>query len=158
MRAASCRALSHLARRGAPTVPNALAARSLLSTEALFDDIVVSKSCAARIIAVGTKETSKRLRLAVDGGGCSGYTYSFSIEDDDEATLDPEEDKVFVRDDARVVIDSVSLGFVKGATVDFVQEMIRSSFAIVNNPLSESACGCGSSFAVKNFESNPALD
>jgi iron-sulfur cluster assembly 2 len=47
---------------------------------------------------------------------------------------------------------------VKGSTIDFVQEMIRSSFAIVNNPQSESACGCGSSFAVKNFSQNPALD
>ena len=46
----------------------------------------------------------------------------------------------------------------EGATVDYEQEMIRSAFAIVNNPNSESACGCGSSFALKNFEENPAID
>ena len=51
-----------------------------------------------------------------------------------------------------------ALELVKGATVDFVTEMIRSSFAVVNNPLSESACGCGSSFAVKAFSAAPAID
>lgn len=57
-----------------------------------------------------------------------------------------------------MVVDNSSFELVKGATVDYVQEMIRSSFAVVNNPQSESACGCGSSFAVKNFASNPASD
>ena len=57
-----------------------------------------------------------------------------------------------------MVVDDASLEFVKGATIDYVEEMIRSSFAVVNNPNSESACGCGSSFALKAFESNPALD
>jgi iron-sulfur cluster assembly accessory protein len=56
------------------------------------------------------------------------------------------------------VVDSSSYELIKGSTVDYAQEMIRSSFAVVNNPQSESACGCGSSFAVKNFSSNPALD
>lgn len=58
----------------------------------------------------------------------------------------------------RVVIDRASLDLLHGCKVDFVTEMIRSSFAIVDNPQSESACGCGSSFAVKNFGANPALD
>jgi iron-sulfur cluster assembly accessory protein len=61
-------------------------------------------------------------------------------------------------DGCKVVIDSSSFDFIKGSTVDYVQEMVRSSFAVLNNPQSESACGCGSSFAVKNFASNPALD
>ena len=60
--------------------------------------------------------------------------------------------------ETRVVVDEKSLELLEGSTVDFVQEMIRSSFAVVDNPQSESACGCGSSFAVKNFEANPALD
>jgi iron-sulfur cluster assembly accessory protein len=66
--------------------------------------------------------------------------------------------RVFERDGAKVVVDQSSLELVKGATIDYVQEMIKSAFAIVNNPQSESACGCGTSFAVKNFAANPAKD
>lgn len=69
-----------------------------------------------------------------------------------------EDDKVFERDGVQVVVDESSLEFVRGATVDFTDDMMRSAFAVVNNPLSESACGCGSSFAVKNFGKNPAID
>ena len=69
-----------------------------------------------------------------------------------------EDDLVFSRDGADVVIDDGSMEFVRGATIDFEQEMIRSAFVVSNNPNSESACGCGSSFALKNFEENPALD
>lgn len=57
-----------------------------------------------------------------------------------------------------MLIDAASLDLVKGATIDYKQEMIRSSFVISNNPQSENACGCGSSFAVKNFATNPAID
>jgi iron-sulfur cluster assembly 2 len=57
-----------------------------------------------------------------------------------------------------VVIDSGSFELIKGATVDFKEELIRSAFLVINNPQSESACGCGSSFAAKNFAANPALD
>lgn len=66
--------------------------------------------------------------------------------------------RVFERDGEKVVVDPDSFELVRGATVDYVQEMIKSSFAVVNNPQSESACGCGSSFAIKNFTANPAID
>ena len=56
------------------------------------------------------------------------------------------------------MIDVSSFELIKGATVDFKEELIRSAFSIVNNPQSESACGCGSSFAAKNFTANPARD
>ena len=65
---------------------------------------------------------------------------------------------MFERDGSKVVVDNESFKLVKGATVDFVQEMMKSAFAVVNNPQSASSCGCGSSFAVKNFAANPALD
>lgn len=94
------------------------------------------------------------LRVLVEGGGCSGFQYKFSVDD---RPLDSE-DREFRRDDVAVVVDSTSLDLIRGATVDFQQELIRSAFAVVNNPMSESACGCGSSFAVKNFQANPALD
>jgi iron-sulfur cluster assembly accessory protein len=65
---------------------------------------------------------------------------------------------VFEKDSSKVVVDNSSFDLLKGATIDYVQEMIRSSFAVVNNPQSESACGCGSSFAAKSFAVNPAID
>lgn len=57
-----------------------------------------------------------------------------------------------------MVVDETSLGLIKGSTIEYVQEMIKSAFAIVNNPQSESACGCGTSFVIKNFAANPAKD
>lgn len=112
------------------------------------------------------------LRVYVDAGGCSGFQYKFELENqksdnEEEGEIDPDDDVVIhcltsngqeAELKARVVIDTSSLDLLKGSKVDFVREMIRSCFAIVENPQSESACGCGSSFAVKNFESNPALD
>ena len=117
----------------------------------------------------------------MEGGGCSGFQYKFLVEDSPLA----EDDKYihfifhlycihytvllilyffcfcfreFKKGDVSVVVDSTSLELLRGATVDFQQELIRSAFVVVNNPNSESACGCGSSFAVKNFSANPALD
>ena len=65
---------------------------------------------------------------------------------------------MFERDGARVVVDDVSFDLIRGSTVDFAQEVIRSAFVVVNNPQSESACGCKSSFALKAFSANPAID
>ncbi len=64
--------------------------------------------------------------------------------------------RVFTKNGTRVVVDNASFDLIKGSTVDYVQEMIKSSFAVVNNPQSVSSCGCGSSFALKNFAANPA--
>jgi len=66
--------------------------------------------------------------------------------------------RVFDKDGAKVLVDLSSFNFIKGATIDFQQELMKSAFVVMNNPNSESACGCGSSFAVKAFSSNPALD
>mmetsp|Transcript_31084 Transcript_31084/g.36949 ORF Transcript_31084/g.36949 Transcript_31084/m.36949 type:complete len:276 (+) Transcript_31084:203-1030(+) len=100
------------------------------------------------------------LRVYVDAGGCSGFEYKFELEfkDDDDTLIDPDEDVIISASMAdgslpiEVVVDQSSLDLIQGCTVDFVREMIRSTFAILDNPQSESACGCGSSFAVKNFE------
>jgi iron-sulfur cluster assembly accessory protein len=94
------------------------------------------------------------LRLAVEGGGCSGFKYIFKMED----TPLTDEDKLFERDGSNVIIDEGSFELVKGSTIDYVQEMMRSAFAVTSNPQSETACGCGSSFAMKNFTANPAID
>ncbi|XP_029454295.1 iron-sulfur cluster assembly 2 homolog, mitochondrial isoform X2 [Rhinatrema bivittatum] len=84
------------------------------------------------------------LRLQVDGGGCSGFLYKFSLD-----TVINADDRVFEQKGARVVVDAQSLPFVKGATVDFCEELIRSSFQVVNNPQADQGCSCGTSFSVK---------
>jgi iron-sulfur cluster assembly accessory protein len=130
----------------------------------LSDVLKVTPSCLNRVEQLlkqrkdNVAGESQFLRVYVDAGGCSGFTYKFELDEE----FDEEEDIVVVAagdgDAPRVVVDETSLGFLNGSTLDFVQEMIKSSFAIVENPQSESACGCGSSFALKNFSSNPALD
>ena len=87
---------------------------------------------------------SKTLRVAVKGGGCSGFQYVFKIVDQVN-----EDDQVFEKDDTRVVIDNTSLQFLDGAEIDYIEELIGSSFKI-NHPNATSSCGCGTSFNFKN--------
>ena len=84
---------------------------------------------------------SKTLRVAVKGGGCSGFQYVFSVVDQVN-----EDDKVFEKEDCRVIIDKTSLNFLEGAEIDYTEELIGSSFKI-NNPNATSSCGCGTSFS-----------
>ncbi|EKX44833.1 hypothetical protein GUITHDRAFT_152876 [Guillardia theta CCMP2712] len=102
----------------------------------------ISDRCAKRIIKV---QKEGFLRLRVDGGGCSGFQYKFQPDSKMEG-----DDVVFEKDGAKLVIDETSLDLVRGSTVDFVEEMISSSFQVLNNPNSEGTCGCGSSFSPKN--------
>ena len=83
----------------------------------------------------------KALRIAVKGGGCSGFQYIFNIVDDVN-----ENDQVFQKEDSRVIIDNTSLQFLEGAEIDYCEELIGSSFKI-NNPNATSSCGCGTSFS-----------
>uniref|UniRef100_A0A8C0FE97 Iron-sulfur cluster assembly 2 homolog, mitochondrial n=1 Tax=Bubo bubo TaxID=30461 RepID=A0A8C0FE97_BUBBB len=89
-------------------------------------------------------EGAEFLRLQVEGGGCSGFQYKFSLD----TVINPD-DRVFEQGGARVVVDVDSLAFVKGSMVDFSQELIRSSFQVVSNPQAEKGCSCGTSFSVK---------
>ena len=123
------------------------------------DVLTVTPSCLNRVEGlVKKRDEPSFLRVYVDAGGCSGFTYKFEIDTE----IDDEDDTVVVVTEndniPRVVVDEASLGFLHGATLDFAQEMIKSAFVVVDNPQSESACGCGSSFAAKNFAANPALD
>ncbi|XP_010163923.2 LOW QUALITY PROTEIN: iron-sulfur cluster assembly 2 homolog, mitochondrial, partial [Antrostomus carolinensis] len=100
--------------------------------------VFLSESC------VKITEGSEFLRLQVEGGGCSGFQYKFSLD----TVINPD-DRVFEQGGARVVVDVDSLAFVKGSMVDFSQELIRSSFQVVSNPQAEKGCSCGTSFSVK---------
>ena len=82
------------------------------------------------------------LRVGVRGGGCSGFQYNFALDDQ---RMD--DDLVLERDGAVVLIDPVSLDFLKGAEIDFSNDLIGAAFK-VNNPNARSSCGCGTSFSV----------
>ncbi|GMI34664.1 hypothetical protein TeGR_g6073 [Tetraparma gracilis] len=112
----------------------------------------VTDSCARRVEKLcEMKGEEVHLRVAVDAGGCSGFQYEFEVE---PRSLQEPSDITITHNSQTVVVDPASVPFLRGAKVDFVEEMIRSGFAVVDNPNSESACGCGSSFALKNFEEN----
>ena len=105
--------------------------------------VTVSARAAKRIAQILKGEgASAMLRVAVTGGGCSGFQYNFAIDDARQ-----DEDLVVERDGATVLIDPVSLDFLKGAEIDFVDDLIGQSFKI-NNPNAVSSCGCGTSFSV----------
>jgi iron-sulfur cluster insertion protein len=82
------------------------------------------------------------LRLSVSGGGCSGFQYGFSFDNSRQA-----DDHVFERDGVKMLVDDTSLDLLAGAEVDYVEDLVGSSFQ-VKNPNASSSCGCGSSFAV----------
>ncbi|MDE1146356.1 MAG: iron-sulfur cluster insertion protein ErpA [Azospirillaceae bacterium] len=104
----------------------------------------LSASAAKRVRKLAEMEGGPQymMRLSVSGGGCSGFQYGFSF---DAATTD--EDHVFERDGARLVVDDTSLDLLAGAEVDFVEELAGSYFK-VNNPNAGSSCGCGQSFSL----------
>jgi len=105
--------------------------------------VTVSASAAKRIAQILQAEAAPAmLRVAVTGGGCSGFQYNFTIDD-----TKMDDDLVVARDGATVLVDPVSLDFLKGAEIDFVDDLIGAAFKI-NNPNATSSCGCGTSFSV----------
>lgn len=105
----------------------------------------LTESAARRIAKLKLEEPKGDalfMRVAVLGGGCSGFQYRFDFDD----TLN-DDDHVFERDGERVVVDDVSLDLLSGAQLDFKDELIGSYFA-VENPNATSSCGCGTSFAI----------
>jgi iron-sulfur cluster assembly accessory protein len=82
------------------------------------------------------------LRVSVAGGGCSGFQYKFDFD-----TAQADDDLVIARDGVTVLVDPVSVQYMAGAEIDFVDDLIGSSFRI-NNPLATASCGCGTSFSL----------
>jgi len=106
--------------------------------------ILLTENAARRIAILKTQENAEDafLRIAVSGGGCSGFQYGFSFDDQRN-----EDDFVFERDGVGIVVDEVSLGLLSGAEVDFVEDLMGASFQI-RNPNAASSCGCGNSFSI----------
>jgi iron-sulfur cluster insertion protein len=110
---------------------------------ATLPNVGISASAAKRIVALTAAEGQDVMfRIAVNGGGCSGYQYDFSFDD-----AKTDDDIVIERDGARVLIDQASLEFLGGSEVDFIEDLMGSHFEI-KNPNAKSSCGCGTSFSV----------
>ena len=106
-------------------------------------DIILTARAAKRINEImGSEPPGSSLRISVNGGGCSGFSYAFDITRSREG-----DDIVIERDGATVLVDPVSLEYMGGATIDFVNDLIGQSFKI-ENPLATASCGCGTSFAI----------
>ena len=105
--------------------------------------VTLSESAARRISALSAAEGRPiMLRVAVEGGGCSGFSYVFDLVDhaaDDDVAVE--------RDGAKAVVDLISMVLLKGSEIDFVDELVGAQFR-VNNPNAKSSCGCGTSFSI----------
>jgi iron-sulfur cluster assembly protein len=100
-------------------------------------------------LLAGQEETDQVLRVAVRGGGCSGFQYALALD------KRKDDDLVFEHNGVSVVVDKVSMQFVLGSEVDYVEGLQGAGFA-VNNPNVVAACGCGSSFQVREDAEEPA--
>ena len=108
-----------------------------------IDSVQLTPSAAARVAAIAAKQSrAAQMRLAVDGGGCAGFTYRFALADGVDT-----DDLVTRTGDAELVVDSISHDLLRGSVVDFVESLGGASFQ-VRNPNAASGCGCGASFSV----------
>jgi iron-sulfur cluster assembly accessory protein len=112
-------------------------------TQAMTTDVTMTDRAARRIGDILKSEPSgAMLRLSVLGGGCSGFQYKFDVERDkaeDDITID--------RGGVTLLVDSISLKYLAGSEIDFVDDLIGASFK-VNNPKAKASCGCGTSFSL----------
>ena len=107
-------------------------------------ELRISDSAVSRIAVLMSEEGNENLmlRVSVSGGGCSGFQYGFSLDDQRK-----EDDRVFERDGVVVVVDDISLDLLRGSEIDFVDDLMGAYFAI-KNPNASSTCGCGTSFSI----------
>ena len=106
-------------------------------------EIRVTERAARQISEILRREPpGTMLRVSVEGGGCSGFQYKFDMDRDRAA-----DDLVIERDGATVLIDQISVGYLAGSEIDFVDDLIGASFRI-NNPQATASCGCGTSFSI----------
>jgi iron-sulfur cluster assembly accessory protein len=114
-----------------------------MTTVAPAAPVTISERAARRIGEILKSEgDDAKLRISVEGGGCSGFQYKFDVE-----RTQTEDDLVIERDGAIVLVDSTSIPFLAGSEVDFVDDLIGASFRVVN-PNATASCGCGTSFSI----------
>ncbi|MEQ1689144.1 MAG: iron-sulfur cluster assembly accessory protein [Sphingopyxis sp.] len=115
-----------------------------MTASPLIDDCpTLTASAAARVRAIGAKlRQPAQLRLSVEGGGCSGFSYKFAMAESVDG-----DDRSSETDGVALVVDAISLDLLRGAVVDYVETLGGASFQ-VTNPNATAGCGCGSSFAV----------
>ena len=114
-----------------------------LSPLSAADQVTLTERAARRIARIAAKEAPGTvLRVSVSGGGCSGFSYGFELT----SAREPD-DIVITRDEATVLIDPVSVEYIKGSEIDFVDNLMGQSFQ-VKNPNATATCGCGTSFSV----------
>lgn len=102
--------------------------------------INVTASAAEQIIDICAEEKVKYVRAFIQGGGCSGFNYGFAMEDEKN------EDDFEVTEN--LIVDSMSMQYFAGATIDYVSDRLKGSQFVINNPNAKTTCGCGSSFSV----------
>lgn len=95
----------------------------------------------SRLADIGAGDEGRALRVAVEGGGCSGFQYEIKLD------APGKDDLVLEGHGQKVVVDSISLPFLAGATIDFTEELIGARF-VIDNPNASSSCGCGTSFSM----------
>jgi iron-sulfur cluster assembly accessory protein len=105
--------------------------------------ITLTERAARRINEImATEPAGSMLRISVNGGGCSGFQYAFDVD-----RIKQDDDLVIERDGAAVLVDEVSIQYMDGSVIDFVDDLIGQSFKI-ENPHATAACGCGTSFSL----------
>ena len=106
--------------------------------------IEITDSAMAKISDILSEENNPKakLRTFVQGGGCSGFSYGFTLDEEQN-----EDDFVIEKSGVQILVDSMSMQYLQGSTIDFKDELMTSSF-VIDNPNATTTCGCGSSFAI----------
>ena len=105
--------------------------------------VKLTERAARRLLEIGRSEpVNPMLRISVEGGGCSGFQYKFDLV----GAIEPD-DVVIERDGAKLVIDTMSVGYLGGSEIDFVDDLLGATFRITN-PNATASCGCGTSFSI----------
>ena len=109
-----------------------------------MDQVTISESAVVKIADLLAEENNPKLKLRtfVQGGGCSGFQYGFTFDEDQH-----EDDFVVEKQGVKILIDAMSMQYLSGAVIDYKEDLMGSSFSI-SNPNAETTCGCGSSFSV----------